>query len=61
MDTIVDESSTSRGSGAKLILINPKGAIVEYTLQIVFPASNNEAKYEALIIGLKLAKEFWVQ
>lgn len=34
---------------------------MEYALQFNFKVSNNEAEYEALIIGLHLAKELGVQ
>ena len=33
---------------------------IEYTLRFAFFASNNEAKYEALLIDLKLATELEV-
>ena len=44
-------------SRASIILITLDGMVVEYVLRFTFPTSNNEAEYEALIIGLKLAKE----
>ena len=53
----IDKSSTSSASGAKVILISPDEATFKYYLQFIFSASNNEAEYEGLIIGLKLAKE----
>ena len=31
--------------------------VFEYALWFAFSASNNEVEYEALIIGLKIAKE----
>ena len=34
---------------------------LEYALRFKFKASNNEVEYEALIIGLKLAKEVRVK
>ncbi|XP_038985250.1 uncharacterized protein LOC120111619 [Phoenix dactylifera] len=53
----VDGSSTSEGSGAGLILTSPNGVVAEQALRLEFPASNNEAEYEALIAELKLAKK----
>ncbi|XP_038973279.1 uncharacterized protein Mb2253c-like [Phoenix dactylifera] len=53
----VDGSSTSGGSGACLVLTSPDGVVAEQALRLEFPASNNKAEYEALIAGLKLAKE----
>ncbi|XP_073061728.1 uncharacterized protein [Primulina eburnea] len=51
----VDGSSTSGGSGAGVLLESPQGDQFQYTIRFRFPATNNEAEYEALIIGVKLA------
>jgi ribonuclease HI len=40
---------------------SPKGDKLQYVLQIHFRASNNIAKYEALVHGLKLAKEIGIR
>ncbi|XP_021827212.1 uncharacterized protein LOC110767855 [Prunus avium] len=53
----VDGASNSQGCGAGLVLISPHATEVEYALRFGFRASNNEAEYEALIAGLRLAKE----
>ena len=53
----VDGSSTRTGSGAGLILAGPHGTKVLYALKFGFEASNNEAEYETLIAGLKLARD----
>ncbi|XP_077242600.1 uncharacterized protein LOC143883127 [Tasmannia lanceolata] len=53
----VDGSSNKQGSGAGLILTGPDGLSIEYVLRFCFKASNNEAEYEALIVGMKLALE----
>ena len=45
----VDGAANAQGSGASLILTSPDGIDVEYALRIGFQASNNEAKYEAVI------------
>lgn len=57
----VDGSSTSEASGAGLILISSEGAIIKYSLCVIFPASSNKAEYEALIVGLKLALKLGAQ
>ena len=51
----VDGASNAQGSGAGLILTSPKGIDIEYTLRFGFRTSNNEAEYEAVIVGLNLA------
>ncbi|KAI5351623.1 hypothetical protein L3X38_004514 [Prunus dulcis] len=53
----VDGSSNAQGCGAGLVLISPDKVALEYTLRFKFQASNNEAEYEALLAGLRLAKE----
>ena len=39
-----------------MVLISPEGEIMKYTTRLQFPATNNEAEYEALLIGLSLAR-----
>ena len=51
----VDGAANDHGSGAGLILTSPDGINVEYALRFEFQASNNEAEYEAVIVGLNLA------
>ena len=51
----VNGSSNKQGSGAGIILTTPEGIQLEYALRFRIPASNNEAEYEALLVGLQLA------
>ena len=51
----VDGATNAQGSGAELILTSLEGIDIEYALRFRFQASNNEAKYEAVIAGLNLA------
>ena len=37
--------------------MGPHGVKILYALKFGFEASNNEAKYEALIVGIRLAKD----
>ena len=57
----MDGSSKEGGSGVGLILVSPEGHRVYCALRFRFKASNNKAEYEALIAGLKLAKEIKVE
>ncbi|XP_071717825.1 uncharacterized protein [Rutidosis leptorrhynchoides] len=43
-----DGASISDGSGAGLMLVNPKGKEFTYALRFEFDTTNNEAEYEAL-------------
>ena len=49
------------GLGAGVVLTSPKGDKLRYVLQVHFAASNNVAEYEALIHGLRLAKELGIR
>ena len=51
----VDGAVNAQGRGADLILTSPNEIDVEYALRFGFQASNNEAEYEAVIVGLNLA------
>ncbi|GJU31040.1 reverse transcriptase domain-containing protein [Tanacetum coccineum] len=56
-----DGSSCTDGSGAGLILTNPEGIEFTYALRFRFDATNNEAEYEALIVGLRIAEQMGVK
>ena len=56
-----DGSKMRLGLGAGIILSSPKGDRLRYALQIHFAASNNVAEYEALVYGLRLAKELGIR
>ena len=51
----VDGASRSSGSGVGLLLQSPIGEHLEQAILLGFPASNNEAEYEAILSGLDLA------
>jgi ribonuclease HI len=52
-----DGSKRIQGAGAGVVLISPQGDKLKYVLRMSFPqASNNEAEYEALLHGMKMAK-----
>ncbi|CAJ2627752.1 unnamed protein product [Trifolium pratense] len=53
----VDGASSSTGAGAGIILENENGIIIEVSLALSFPTSNNQAEYEAFLAGLRLAED----
>ena len=57
----MDGASNGKGSGAGIILEGANGVAIEQSLNFTFRAKNNKAKYETLIVGLKLAKQLGVQ
>ena len=56
-----DGSKVKEGLGARVVLTSPKQQKLKYVLQIHFASSNNVAEYEALIHGIKVAKEIGVR
>ena len=55
-DIYTDESSNRRAGGAGVVIQTPKGDKIKCMIQLDFPTTNNEAEYEALVVGLNLAK-----
>ncbi|KAL0439134.1 UNVERIFIED_CONTAM: hypothetical protein Slati_2396400 [Sesamum latifolium] len=53
----VDGSSTVQGSGAGFVITSPQGEDLEFAIKFGFKASNNEAEYEALVIGMRMAHD----
>ena len=53
----VDGVSNKKGSGIGLVLISPKKVIVEKSLRLDFSATNNETKYEALLMGIAMVQK----
>nr|GEW32559.1 hypothetical protein [Tanacetum cinerariifolium] len=50
-------SSKSKGSGAGLVFISPSGVEFTSALRLNFTSMNNEAEYEALLAGLRMARK----
>ena len=57
----VDHASNHKGSGAGVVLVTPDGSLLEQAITLGFKASNNEAEYEALLAGLRMAKDLAVK
>ena len=51
-----DGASNRKGAGVGIVLITPEKLIMEKSLRLGFPATNNEAEYEALLAGVNLVK-----
>ena len=49
-------STTKKVGGAGVVLISLEKEVLKYAVRLQFSATNNEAEYEALLIGLSLAK-----
>src|SRR5713101_2635068 len=56
-----DGSSCKEGARAGVLLISPGGEIVKLMYKLEFITTNNTAEYEALLLGLKDAKDLGIQ
>jgi ribonuclease HI len=56
-----DGSKQHQGSGDGLTLKSLTGEELQYVLHIHFEATNNMAEYEALLHGLRIAKEIGIK
>ena len=50
----VDGATNQRGSGVGLVLVSPEKITIEKFLRLSFSATNNEAEYEALLMGMAM-------
>ncbi|XP_050255043.1 uncharacterized protein LOC126700922 [Quercus robur] len=50
----MDGVANQRGAGLGLVLISPKEIVIEKSLRLGFSATNNEAKYVALLMGMSM-------
>ena len=49
----VDGTSNAMGAGVGIVIITPEGIRLEHSFRLGFKVLNNEAKYEALLAGLR--------
>ncbi|GJW03503.1 reverse transcriptase domain-containing protein [Tanacetum coccineum] len=56
-----DRASSLKGVGAGLVLIDPTGTEYTYAIWLNFPRTNNEAGYDALLAGLRIAEQMKVK
>ncbi|XP_074346419.1 uncharacterized protein LOC141685201 [Apium graveolens] len=57
----VDGAFNNGGAGAGIVLVSPEGHHLMSAIHFKFYATNNDAEYEALINGLKIALEMGVR
>ena len=55
-EVYVDGASNQKDSGIGLVLISPEKVIIEKSLRLDFLATNNEAEYEALLMGIAMVQ-----
>ncbi|XP_070665206.1 uncharacterized protein [Malus domestica] len=57
----IDGSSNHQGFEAGLVLTTPNGSMLKQAITLSFKASNNEAEYEVLLAGFRLANDLVVK
>ena len=53
----MDGVANQRGSGVGLVLVSPEKITIEKSLRLGFSATNNEAEYEALLMGMAMVQK----
>jgi ribonuclease HI len=56
-----DGSLKLGGASTGVLFISPEGKQLKYVLQILWQPTNNKAKYEALIHGLRIATSLGIK
>ena len=52
----VDGASNQKSSGVGLVLMSPEKVVIEKSLRLDFPTTNNEIEYEALLEGMAMVQ-----
>ena len=50
----MDRAANQRGAGVGLVLVSPEKITIEKSLRLGFSTTNNEAEYEALLMGMAM-------
>ena len=53
----VDGVANQRGSEVRLVVVSSERIIIEKSLRLGFSATNNEAEYETLLVGMALVQK----
>ena len=55
-EVYTDGAGNQKGAGLGVVVITPEKLVIEKSLRLGFLATNNEAKYEALLAGIAMVK-----
>jgi ribonuclease HI len=56
-----DSSAYREGQGVGFVLISPRGAVFETSTHLEYFCTNNQAKYEAILLGLQILSSMGVK
>jgi hypothetical protein len=54
-----DGPACREGQVVGIVLISPKGAIFETSARLEYFCTNNQAQYEAIMLGLQILRGIW--
>ena len=57
----MDGASSAAGARVGIVIITLEGIRLEHSFRLGFRASNNEAEYEALLVGLRAVLDMGAQ
>ena len=55
-EVYVDGALNQKSSSVGLVLMSPEKVVIEKALRLNFSATNNEAEYEALLVGMTMVQ-----
>ena len=55
-EVYIDGASNQKGSGVGLVLMSSEKVVIEKFLRLNFSATNNEAEYETLLVGMAMVQ-----
>jgi ribonuclease HI len=56
-----DGASSREGAGAGVVFVSPAQETISLSYKLEFEATNNVAEYEALVLGLRAAKDMGIK
>ena len=55
-EVYIDGASNQKGSGVGLVLMSSEKVVIEKFLRLNFSATNNQAEYETLLVGMAMVQ-----
>ena len=56
-----DGAYSREGKGARMVIVSPEGKVFNFAFRLEFEATNNVAEYEALLLGIEIAKDMGIK
>ena len=56
-----DGASSKESVGARVVFISPSQEVISLSYKLEFETTNNVAEYEALVLGLRAAKDMKIE